>query len=109
MKDPRGGEDAGCHIASVVQIPQRTDLAAKFPEIKGSDETQGGRDIWREDQSGRKQDGERHHKLDGSPNGHWQEVGNDHNDKPRKQLAQACFEIAPIACNLPGKSCDNNR
>jgi len=84
MEDPGGREDAGGYIASVVQIPQRTDLAAKFPEIKGSDETQGGRDIWREDQSGRKQDRERHHEFDGSPNGHWQEVGNDHNNKPRK-------------------------
>src|SRR5215203_4801224 len=40
MEDPGGREDAGGYVASVVQIPQRTDLAAEFPEIKGSDETQ---------------------------------------------------------------------
>src|SRR4029453_9645921 len=84
MEDPRGREDAGGYVAPVVQIPQRTDLAAEFPEIKGSNETQGARDIWREDQSGRKQDRERKHECDGSPNGTSQEVGNDHNNKPRE-------------------------
>jgi hypothetical protein len=54
MEDPRGREDADGHIAPVVKIPQRTDLPAEFPEIKGADETQEARDIWREDQSGRK-------------------------------------------------------
>jgi hypothetical protein len=38
MKNPRGRENAGGHIAPVVQIPQRTDLAAKFLEVKGSNE-----------------------------------------------------------------------
>jgi hypothetical protein len=39
MENPRSRENAGGHIAPVVEIPQRTDLAAKFPEVKGSDET----------------------------------------------------------------------
>jgi len=107
MKDPGRYKDTGCNVASIVEVPEWTNLPTELAEVQSSQETNGPRQVGRKHHRRSDEYRKRHHEFHRSPNWYWKKIGNQNYREPRKHLAKAGKHAAWVAPNLPKKESDD--